>query len=444
MHYIDFSLNLASSISNLMKVFNLLSQAFCLLFITGLYSCSNSQTTSSWTQFRGDNLSGISANPVPVKWNDSTNIEWKTPIHGEGWSSPVIFGNQVWITTANEDGKALFGVCVDFSTGKTIYDIKLIEPDTVYQKHAINSYATPTPCIEEGAVYLHFGSFGTFCIETKSGKELWRNTEYKCDHVQGPGSSPIIYKNLVILHLEGVDVQYLIALDKKTGKQVWRSDRPKELMDSLESIGKKAYITPIVIQVDGKDLLISNGAAVCIAYDPMTGKEIWRVVQGEDSTISSPIYENGMVYFYTSFVSPSEGDKYCELWAVNPKGVGDITKTNVLWRLKSPILQLLTPIIHNGLIYTIDTRSKLMCINAKDGIIIWSEKVKGSFNSSPIIANGNVYFSASDGKTLVIEEGNTFKLKSENQLDGKIWASPAISGNSLLIRTSKFLYKISK
>ncbi len=425
-----------------MKLFNLLSQAFCLLFITGLYSCSNSQTTSNWTQFRGDNLSGISANPVPVKWNDSLNISWKTPIHGEGWSSPVVFGEQIWLTTANEDGKALFGVCVDFSTGKIIHNIKLLEPDSVYQKHAINSYATPTPCIEEGSVYLHFGSFGTFCIDTKTGKELWRNTEYKCDHVQGPGSSPIIYKNLVILHFEGVDVQYLIALDKKTGKQVWRADRPKELMDSLEPIGKKAYITPIVIQVDGKDLLISNGAAVCIAYDPNTGKEIWRVLQGEDSTISSPIFEKGILYFYTSFVSPPGGEKYCELLAVNPKGTGDITKTNVLWRLKAPILQLLTPVIHNGLIYTIDTRSKLMCIDAQNGSIIWSEKVKGSFNSSPVITNGNVYFSASNGKTLVINEGKKNELISENQLNGETWASPAISGKSIIMRTSKFIYRI--
>ncbi len=244
-----------------MKVFNYLWQVFCLFFVAGLSSCSNSQTSSNWTQFRGENLSGISANAVPVKWSDAENIAWKTPIHGEGWSSPVVLGNQVWTTTASEDGKVLFGVCTDFSTGKIIHDIKLIEPDTVYQKHAINSYATPTPCIEEGSVYLHFGSFVTFCIDTKTGKELWRNLEYKCDHVQGPASSPIIYKNLLILHFEGVDVQYIVALDKKNGKEVWRADRPKELMDPLAPIGKKAYITPVIIQIDGKDALISNGAA---------------------------------------------------------------------------------------------------------------------------------------------------------------------------------------
>ncbi|MFN8254378.1 MAG: PQQ-binding-like beta-propeller repeat protein [Bacteroidales bacterium] len=427
-----------------MRVFNYLYQALCLLFIAGFYSCSNSQSTSGWTQFRGENLSGVSSNEVPVKWSDTQNIKWKTAIHDKGWSSPVIYGNQVWMTTAREDGKELYAVCVDFDSGKIIYDLLMAKPDSVYGKHAVNSYATPTPCIENGFVYIHFGTYGTFCLDTKTGKEVWRNMENKCDHVQGPGSSPILYKDILILHFEGVDVQYLIALDKKTGKQVWKTERPKEIMDLLTPIGKKAYITPIVIQVDGKDLLISNGAAVCIAYDPLTGKEIWRVIQGEDSTISSPVFENGTVYFYTSFISPPDGEKYCELLAVNPKGSGDITKTNILWHIKSPVLQLLTPVIKDGLIYTIDTKSKLLCIDAKNGALIWSQKEKGSYNSSPVVANGMIYFSDYSGKTLIIKEGKTFELIAENQLDGAIWATPAVSGNSILIRTSKYLYRIEE
>jgi hypothetical protein len=150
------------------------------------------------------------------------------------------------------------------------------------------------------------------------------------------------------------------------------------------------------------------------------------------------------VYFYTSFISPPEGEKYCELLAVDPKGSGDITNTNVLWRIKSPILQLLTPIIKDGLIYTIDTKSKMLCIDAKNGSVIWSQKVKGSFNSSPVIANGKVYFSDYSGKTLVIKEGKTYELISENQLEGEIWATPAVSGNNIVIRTSKYLYRIEK
>ena len=421
-------------------------EAILLVFFSLVISnCNKGQVNHNWTQFRGNNLSGISgSSKVPVGWNDSTNVAWRTAIHGVGWSSPVVMNNLVWITTANEDGKALFAICIDFSSGKILYDIKLREPDSVYSKHAINSYATPTPCIEEGFVYLHFGVYGTFCADTKTGEIVWQTTDYKCDHVQGPASSPIIYKNLLILHFEGVDVQYLVALDKKTGKLVWRADRPGEPYEQLAPIGRKAYITPIIIQVDGKDVLISNGSAVCCAYDPATGKEIWRIVEGEDSTVSSPFTENGIVYFYTSFVTASDGEKYIELFSVNPKGKGDIGKTNIIWKLKSPPFQLLTPVIKDGLIYTVDTKNQLICIDAKDGSILWSEKLKGSFNSSPVIAGGKVYFSSTRGNIFVIKEGKKFDLVAENKLSGQIWATPAIVENSILIRTSKFLYKIAE
>jgi len=314
---------------------------------------SNAQQ-SDWTHFRGSNLDGISKETnAPKIWNDSLNVVWKTRINGKGWSSPVVYGDQIWLTSATDDGKQMFGICINSRSGKEIFNIKLFEPVTTYSKHEINTYASPTPCIEQGFVYLHFGSYGTACLKTSNGSVVWKRTDLNCDHAQGPGSSPIIYKNMLILHLEGVDVQYIVALDKKTGKTVWKKDRPKECYDKLEPIGKKAYITPIIINVNGKDLLISNGSAVCIAYNPETGEEVWRVVQGEDSTISMPFSENGLVFFYTSFVIPEEGEKYAELLAVDPKGSGDITGSHVLRRFRSPILQLLTPLVKDGLIYTV-------------------------------------------------------------------------------------------
>jgi outer membrane protein assembly factor BamB len=271
-----------------------------------LISGCNSQK-GNWTRFRGDRLDGIAdVNKAPVKWTPDSNIIWKTPIHDKGWSSPVVYGNQVWVTTASDDGKQLYAVCTDYRTGEIIYDIKVFEPDSVYSKHPINSYATPTPCIEKGSVYVHFGQYGTACINTENGSIIWQRIDLKCDHIQGPGSSPVLYKNLLILHLEGSDVQYIVALDKTNGQTVWRTERRKEFYDPLEPIGKKAYITPLIVNVKGRDLLISNGSAVCSAYDPETGKEIWWIVWGEDSTIAMPFSENGMVYFYTSYVVPPE------------------------------------------------------------------------------------------------------------------------------------------
>jgi len=397
----------------------------------------------NWSHFRGDHLNGISSTEkAPVSWTLDSNIVWQAAIPGRGWSSPVIWDDQVWVTTATEDGKEMSAVCVDFNTGKTIFNTHLFSPDTIYRKHAINSYATPTPCIEEGFVYAHFGRYGTACLETGTGKVVWRRNDLECMHVQGPGSSPVIYKDLLILHYEGTDVQYIVALQKSTGKQVWRTDRPKELYDPLEPIGKKAYITPLIIQVDGRDLLISNGSAVCIAYDPQTGKEVWRIVQGVDSTISMPFFENGMIYFYTGFVAPEEGDKYAELFAVDPRGTGDITKSHIVWRMKTPILQLLTPVIKDGLIYTVDSKNVLMCLDGKTGQVYYEDRLRGKYNASPLYANGHMYFSSTTGKTAVINEGKVLEVVAENELEGEIWATPAISRNSLIIRTSAFLYRI--
>jgi outer membrane protein assembly factor BamB len=414
-----------------------------IVILTILISCKSNAQTENWTHFRGSNLNGISdATNLPIIWNDSTNIAWKTSVHGKGWSSPVVFGNQIWLTTAEEDGSAMFAICIDKNTGNTIFNVELLRPDSVFSKHAVNTFATPTPCIEEGFVYIHFGTYGTFCLNTSDASLVWKRTDLNCNHVQGPGSSPIIYKNMLILHLEGNDVQYITALDKKTGKTIWKTNRPKECYDRLEPIGKKAYITPIVIRLKGKDVLISNGSAVCIAYDIETGKEIWRIVQGVDSTISSPVYENGTLFFYTSFVSPPNEEKYTELFAVNPDGEGDISKTHILWRIKSPILQLLTPVVKDGLVYTVDTRGNMMCINAETGEKIWSEKRKGNFHSSPIYADGKIYFSSHHGITTLVKEGRVLEIEAENKLDGEIWATPAVLDKSIIMRTSKYLYMI--
>jgi outer membrane protein assembly factor BamB len=415
---------------------------FCFLIL-----CLNLQLLqaqqNNWTHFRGSNLNGISMETqVPLHWNDSTNIAWKVDVAKKGWSSPIVYGDQIWLTTATEDGKQLGALCLDFNTGNKLFDLDLFQPDSVYPKHSINSYATPTPCIEEGFVYLDFGSYGIVCLKTSDASVVWKRNDLKCEHVQGPASSPILYKDLLILHYEGTDVQYLVALNKHTGETVWKTERPAAVYEPLLPIGKKAYITPLIVNVNGKDLLISNGSAACIAYDPETGKEVWRVVQGEDSTIAMPIAENGTVYFYTGFVTPKEGEKYTELLAVNPDGKGDITTTNVLWRFKSPILQLSTPIITGGLIYTIDTYNTLYCLDVQTGKVMYSKKLKSKYNASPVSDANNIYFTSVKGETLVLKKGNILQIIGENKLPGEVYATPAIVRNSILIRTDKRLYRI--
>jgi outer membrane protein assembly factor BamB len=419
--------------------------ALYFLLCTFLFSLESNAQQANWTHFRGSKLNGISesANP-PVKWSTNSNIRWKTDLAGKGWSSPVVWGDQVWLTFATDDGKSMKAVCLDFKTGKAIFDLPLFSPDSVESKHSINTYATPTPCIEEGFVYVHFGTYGTACLKTSDGKLVWQRTDLNCKHVQGPGSSPFMYKNLLILHLEGTDVQYLVALDKNTGKTVWRTERPEKVYEPLAPIGKKAYITPLIVNVKGRDLLISNGSAICQAFDPLTGQEIWEIMQGIESTIAMPIEENGLVYFIPGFVDSPDGEKYTELIAVNPDGKGDISKTNVLWRLKVPVLQLLTPVIHNGLIYTIDTQNMLSCIDSKTGTVLYSQRMKNKHYASPISAAGRIYFTSAKGETTVVKEGRKLEVEAVNQLPGEVFATPSILRNVILFRTDKSLYCIGK
>ena len=423
------------------------SLLFCFLFVPLIFGSRQvSSQEKNWTHFRGSNLNGIAVNEnIPLKWNDS-NIKWKTEIHDNGYSSPVVYNNQIWVTTAKPDGKELYAVCTDFQTGKIIYDIKVFTPEEVAGKHSLNTYASPTPCIEKGFVYVHYGSMGTACINTADGSIVWKRTDFKCKHVQGPASSPIIYKNLLILHFEGTDVRYIIALDKSNGKLVWRSDRPSEPYELIPEIGRKAYITPIIINVKGRDMLISNGSAVCMAYDPNTGKEIWRVVDGAESTIAMPFTEKGVVFWYTGFAVDATGNKFTELLAVNPDGKGDITGTNILWKKRDGLSRnhSLTPVIKDGLIYTINTRNILMCIDAATGEEIWSEHVTSNYDASPIYVNGNIWFFSVKGEVLVIKAARKYEVIAHNQMDSGIWATPAILRNSVILRTQKYLYRIGR
>jgi len=416
------------------------------LTILVLFSENAYPQDKNWTHFRGSNLNGISASEkIPLIWA-GPNIKWKTEIHDRGHSSPVVFENQIWVTTATTDGKELYAVCLDYETGKIIYDIKVFEVEDVIGKHGINTYASPTPCIEKGFVYVHFGSLGTACLRTSDGSIVWKRTDLKCNHVQGPGSSPVLYKNLLILHYEGTDVRYIVALDKATGKQVWRTDRPAEPYVPLPQIGKKAYVTPLIINVKGRDLLISNGSAVCCAYDPLTGEEVWKVVRGAESTVPMPVAEKGIVYFYTGSMNNPDGSTFTELIAVNPDGKGDITGTNILWKKHDDQsqTQISSPVIKDGLIYTITSRNILMCIDASTGTEVWSERLKTNHNASPIFASGNVWFFSIKGEVLVVGAGRNYNVITQFQMDSGIWATPAFLRNSVILRTEKYICRIGE
>ncbi len=404
------------------------------------------QASEHWPQFRGPDGNGHSdARDLPLNWSEAQNIVWKTPIHDRGWSSPVIYGNQIWLTTAAKDGRNLYALCLDRETGRIVRDLKLFEVATPQYAHPFNTYASPTPAIEAGRVYITFGSPGTACIDTKSFKVLWERRDFECNHFRGAGSSPVIFQNLLLMHFDGSDQQYVVALDKRTGKTVWQTKRSIDFQD-LDANGKitadgdlrKAFATPQVAQLNGRWEMISLGAKAAYSYDPFTGKELWRVEErAQHSASTRPVIGHGMIFFPTGF---SAG----QLFAVRIGGNGLITDTHVAWKVKRGVSNKPSILLIDDLIYYVSDAGIVSCVEAKTGTQVWQQRIGGEYSASPVYADGRVWFFSEDGKTMVIKPGRTFEQLAENKLDEGFLASPAIAGKAFYLRTRTHLYRIEK
>ncbi len=396
--------------------------------------------SDNWTEFRGNGGTGrTEATGLPREWSETQNVAWKTAIHGKGYSSPVIWGKQIWMTTGAPDGKELSVVCVDKDNGKILVDHKLFEPPKVNAEWGAkfnNSYASPSPVIEEGRVYVHYGCYGTACLDTKAGKVVWARADMLCDHWRGPASSPVLYQNLLILQFDGYDVQYVIALDKKSGKTVWKVDRSHD-KETSDGDQRKGYSTPTFIEVGGKTQMISVASKGAIAMDPLTGKTIWWAKLNGHSPACRPLFGNGLVY-----VTVGAGG---ELVAIKPDGAGDVTATHVAWKAKGAGHKP-SPILVDDLIYMVNDGGAAACLDAKTGAQIWQNRVGNAFSASPLYADGAIYFFPDKDPAVVIAAGREFKELGKGQLEvGKNYkATPAISGSALFIRTDTHLYRIEK
>ena len=394
---------------------------------------------ANWPDWRGPTGDGRSdATDLPLSWSEAENIVWKIRIHDLGYSTPVVWGDQVWVTTATKDGRTLYAVCIDLNTGRVVHDVEVFHPKQPQQIHRYNSYATPSAVLEEGRAYVHYGTHGTAAIDSKTGKVLWRRTDLNCEHMQGPVSSPVLFEDLLIVHLEGTDVQFIAALDTKTGNTVWRYERPQELYGHVEPVYlRKAYHTPVIVEVDGKAQLISNGAMLVTGHEPKTGKVIWRVIYRDDNTISRIVSGHGL-FFINCGGSPNA----THLWAVRQGGAGDVTDTHVVWKMTKDVPLESSPVLVGDLLYTLSDRGVLICKEAKTGKTVWSERLDGEYGASLLYADGRIYISNKEGKTTVIEPGPKFRKLVVNELDGFLGASPAVAGKSLLLRTKTHLYRV--
>ena len=406
-----------------------------ILFQAGLLFAGNTQNTYT------DPDASVSSAPgdIATAWGESKNVKWKTEIHGKGWSTPIVLGDQIWLTTASEDGKKMYAVCVSKESGKILHDILVLENEKVKWKNETNTYATPSPVAADGYIYSEFGSYGTVCIEAKSGRIIWKRTDVSPENIpHGAASSPIVYKNLIILQHDAGDSHKITALNRMTGATIWQVNRPPEFYKNLREDWRKAHSSPIIISVNRKDQMISESSQLCQVFDPETGKEIWRVTYtGGDGTVSSPLFWNGIAFINT-------GNTKKELWAVRPDGKGDVTDSNVIWKCKENVPGISTPVISNGLIFMVNEKGIVSCLDAKTGQFIWKEKLQGSysFNFAPVSIEGNIYLTDMDGVTTVIKADKKFQKIAENKLDGKFIARPVVSGNSLIMRSDTHLYRI--
>jgi len=393
-----------------------------------------------WPTFRGPGSRGASpAKGLPTTWDDktNTNITWKVPIHDKGWSSPVILGKQIWLTTAQEDGKEQWAVCLDRDTGKIIHDVKVFDtpkPPYFFMKD-YNSHASPTPVLEPGKAYVHFGSAGTACIDSESGKILWSRRDLPCNHWRAPASSPIIWEDLLILTFDGYDQQYVTALYKATGKTAWRTDRSLDYKTD-DGDRKKGYSTPAVITVDGKPQLVSPAAVGAVAYEPRTGKEIWKVYYGGMNAGAPPQYGHGLVFMTTG--SPNK------LIAVPPTGTGDLT-AKIRWSLQKETPSRSCPVLLGDLLFIVSDAGVAACLEAKTGTNLWTRRVTGTYSSSPVVADGHLYlFDQNSGKGHVLTADREGKVVATNLLDAGVRATPAIVDKALFVRTYTHLYRIEK
>lgn len=404
---------------------------------------------ADWPDFRGPRGDGSVSAPgakplgLPLHWSETNNIAWKTAIHDRGWSTPVILGGQIWLTTATEAGNDYFAVAVDEATGKIIFDEKVFHsdnPESLGNGASMNCYATPSAVIEPGRVYVHFGSAGTACLDTKTGKPLWKRTDLPCRHYRGASASPVLFENLLILTFDGADLQYTAALDKQTGATVWKTNRSVVWNDenvpgpmARDGDLRKSHGTPLIAMVAGKPQLISVGAKASYGYNPRTGDELWRVEYNDWSSAPRPLCANGIAYIVPGLTKR-------EMWAVKLDGHGNVTDTHVLWKLTNRVGKYASPLLGDGLIYTASDESFVTCVDADTGQIVWTERIGGKYCASPISADGRLYFFSQEGTTTVLKPGRAFEVLATNKLDAGFMASPAADGKALFLRTRTHLY----
>jgi outer membrane protein assembly factor BamB len=391
---------------------------------------------ADWFQFRGPDGQGHSDAKLATEWGPNKNVAWKKELPGVGWSSPVVVGGKIYLTTAVAQGGgfSLRALCLDAKTGTIEWNNEVFEEGADAPKpHGKNSHASPTPVVEDGNVYVHFGHMGTACLKAKDGSKVWAKQELKYEPVHGNGGSPVIAGKHLIFSIDGTDKQMVVALDKTDGTVAWKA--PRENKTGAKPF---SFSTPLLITVNDREQLISAGSGVVMSLDPKTGKENWRVNYGSGySVVPRPVFANGLVYLSTGYDTPA-------LVAIKQDGKGDVTKTHVAFTVKKNAPLNPSPLVVGDALYMVSDGGVLSCLDAKTGAERWTERVGKAYSSSPMFAGGLIYLIDESGTATVFKPGDAYDPVATNKLNEKTQASFGVDGAALLIRTEKALYRIEK
>ena len=422
-------------ISLILKALIMEKKSF-LLILSALIPCF---MKADWPQFRGPDGQGHSKEKnVPLEWSDEKNVKWKMAVPGKGFSSPVIFNKQIWMTSAENEGKSLHAICLDKTSGKLIHNIKVITTDNPGPLHRLNGYASPTPAIDKEHVFVHFGPRGTACLN-KKGEVIWKNTNLDYNVIQGGASSPILHNDILFLTCDGIDFQFLVALEKQTGKVIWKQDRGHlEAAAQKRAIAKMSYSTPLIQSVGGTNQLVCSGADHVASYNINDGKEIWWMPYNGFSIVGRPSYGNSLFYVVGSI----RQDHFC-IYAIQP-GKGQLKNKQIKWKYSKGVPHVSSPILVDTEIYFVHDGGVASCLNAITGELIWNERLGGNYDASPIEIQNRLYFLNREGKTTVLSAGKKFDKLATNQLKGIFKASPAVADEALFLRSDTHLFRIEK
>ncbi|MBX9628115.1 MAG: PQQ-binding-like beta-propeller repeat protein [Gemmataceae bacterium] len=394
---------------------------------------------ADWPQFRGPTQQGHAdgANP-PAEWGPKRNVAWRTEIPGQGWSSPVVAGGRVYLTTAVPSGdgpkpdQSLRAVALDAATGKVAWDVEVFRQDGASAPgiHSKNSHASPTPLVVGDAVYVHFGHMGTARLSAKDGSVVWATRALKYAPVHGNGGSPVLAGGRLVFSIDGADRQEVVGLDPASGKVAWRTPRDANPGRTF------SFGTPLVITVNGKEQVVSQGSDVVMGLDPASGKEVWRVRFTGYSIVPRPVFAHGLVVFSTGYDDPV-------LYAVRPDGAGDVTATHVAWTAKKGAPRNASPLAIDDALYCVSDSGLVTCFDAKSGKERWGENLGRAYTASPLYAGGRVYLLSEDGTGTVFTPGAGYDEVSTSKLGERALASPSADGPALYVRTAKAVYKFA-